>query len=93
MEMIGYIAGVCTTLAFLPQVIKTYKTRSAKDISLGMYLVFCTGLVLWTIYGLQKHAWAIVYANVATIILAGSMLVMKLVFDSREARVAKKRGP
>lgn len=86
MEWIGYIAGFCTTIAFLPQVIRTYKTRSAKDISLGMYLVFCFGVIMWMFYGFLIHSTAIVWANSATIILAGSMLLMKIIFDRREKK-------
>jgi MtN3 and saliva related transmembrane protein len=88
MEWMGYIAGFCTTIAFLPQVIRTYKTRSAKDISLGMYLVFCFGVIMWLLYGFSIHAMAIVWANSATIILAGSMLLMKIIFDRREKNEA-----
>ncbi len=84
MEWIGYIAGLCTTMAFLPQVIRTYKTRSAKDISLGMYLVFCFGVVMWIIYGFSIHSRSIILSNMVTIILAGGMLLMKILFDSRE---------
>lgn len=84
MEWIGYIAGFCTTIAFLPQVIRTYKTRSAKDISLGMYLVFCFGVIMWLFYGFSIHSMAIILANFATIALAGAMLIMKLIFDRRE---------
>ena len=91
MEWIGCIAGFCTTIAFLPQVIRTYKTRSAKDISLGMYLVFCFGVIMWLFYGLSIHAMAIVWANMATIVLAGSMLIMKLIFDRRENKDKKEK--
>jgi MtN3 and saliva related transmembrane protein len=84
MEWIGYIAGFCTTIAFLPQVIRTYKTRSAKDISLGMYLVFCFGVIMWLFYGFSIHSRAIILANFATIVLAGAMLIMKIIFDRRE---------
>ncbi|MES2252554.1 MAG: SemiSWEET transporter [Pseudomonadota bacterium] len=86
MEWTGYIAGFCTTLAFLPQVIRTYKTQSAKDISLGMYLVFCFGVVMWLFYGFSIHSMAIIWANTATILLAGSMLLMKIIFDRREKK-------
>ena len=86
MEWMGYIAGFCTTIAFLPQVIRTYKTRSAKDISLGMYLVFCFGVIMWLLYGVSINAMAIVWANSATIILSGAMLLMKIVFDRREKK-------
>jgi MtN3 and saliva related transmembrane protein len=84
MEWVGYVAGFCTTIAFLPQVIRTYKTRSAKDISLGMYLVFCFGVIMWLLYGVSIGSSAILWANSSTIFLAGSMLVMKLMFDRKK---------
>ncbi|HKL16640.1 MAG TPA: SemiSWEET transporter, partial [Balneolaceae bacterium] len=50
--IIGLAAGFCTTLAFLPQALKTWRSKSAKDLSLGMYLIFCTGVALWLTYGI-----------------------------------------
>ena len=87
MEWIGYIAGFCTTIAFVPQVIRTYRTGSVNDISLGMYLVFCFGVAMWLIYGLSIHSKSMIFANMATMILAISMLVMKIVFDSKKRRL------
>lgn len=84
MEWIGYVAGFCTTIAFLPQVIRTYKTQSAKDISLGMYLVFCFGVFMWLLYGFSIHSSAMIIANSATMILAGAMLFMKILFDRKK---------
>ncbi len=49
--IIGLAAGICTTIAFLPQAVKTWKSKSAKDLSLGMYSILCTGILLWLIYG------------------------------------------
>ena len=86
MEWIGHIAGFCTTIAFLPQVIRTYKKKSAKDISLGMYLVFCFGVMMWLFYGISVRSSSLILANTATLILAGTMLVMKLIFDSRKKK-------
>ena len=83
MEWLGFIAGFCTTVAFLPQVIRTYKLKSAKDVSLGMYLVFCTGVICWIFYGLYKPSLPIFFTNIATIILAGTMLFMKISYDCR----------
>jgi len=51
-EYLGLLAGLLTTISFLPQAIKTWKTKSAKDLSLQMFLIFCTGVVLWLAYGL-----------------------------------------
>jgi MtN3 and saliva related transmembrane protein len=75
---IGLLAGTFTTVSFLPQVIKTWKTRSTKDISLEMFLLFCTGLLLWIIYGLFMQNVPVILANVATFILAFPILVLKL---------------
>ena len=76
---LGLAAGLCTTLAFVPQVRRTWTTRSADDISLGMLIVFLAGVFLWLLYGLALGAWPIVLANAATFVLAGSILYFKLV--------------
>ena len=80
-EWIGFFAGACTTLAFVPQVIQTYKDRSAKNLSLGMYSIFCTGVFFWFIYGYCIQSPSIIAANVVTFLLAGAVLTMKIVFD------------
>lgn len=77
---IGMIAGICTTLAFVPQVLQVYKSRSAKDISLGMYAIFISGVVLWLIYGVMINALPIILANAVTLFLAGAILMAKLRF-------------
>lgn len=77
-EWLGAIAGICTTFSFLPQVIHVFKTRSTKDISMGMYVIFITGVTLWTVYGVIIGATSIVVANIVTLMLATSILVMKL---------------
>ena len=87
MEWLGYIAGFCTTIAFIPQVIRTYKTSSADDISLGMYLVYCFGVAMWLIYGVSIHSKSMILANTATIILAASMLLMKIIFDRKKRQL------
>lgn len=79
-ELFGYVAAFCTTASFIPQVLQVWKTRSAKDISLGMYVVFVTGIAFWLIYGIMIQAWPIIIANLITFLLAGSVLVMKLRF-------------
>jgi MtN3 and saliva related transmembrane protein len=78
--MVGFIAGVLTTAAFIPQVVKVWKTRSARDISLGMYAILVSGIVLWLVYGLLLGSWPIILANILTLVLAVAILVMKLRF-------------
>jgi len=82
MTLIGLAAGFCTTAAFLPQVIKTWKSRSAKDLSLGMYSIFCTGVLLWLIYGIMISDLPIILANAITLMLAVSILFFKLTFKN-----------
>ena len=82
-EIIGSFAAVFTTIAFLPQVVRTYRTRSVGDISLVMYMVLCTGLVLWLIYGLYIDSMPVIAANAVTLVLAGAVLVMRLIYRAR----------
>lgn len=77
---IGFIAAILTTVSFVPQVLKVWRTRSAKDISLGMYSLFTLGIATWLIYGILIDSWPVILANLVTLILAGSVLVMKLKF-------------
>jgi MtN3 and saliva related transmembrane protein len=77
-DLIGMIAGTLTTIAFVPQVWRVWKTRSTRDISLSMYLVFTAGVVFWLAYGLMLGAWPIIVANLITLALTGTVLVLKL---------------
>lgn len=78
--IIGFLAGFCTTVAFFPQALKTWKTKSAKDLSLGMYSILCTGVLLWLIYGIVIRDLPIILTNLATLGLAISILYFKLSF-------------
>ncbi len=79
-SMVGFAAGVLTTVAFVPQVWQVWKSRSARDLSLPMYLIFTTGVALWLAYGLMTGATPVVAANAVTLLLAGAVLVMKIRF-------------
>lgn len=79
-EWIGAIAATLTTCAFLPQVWRVWKTRHTRDISLLMYALFTLGVALWLAYGILLGAWPIIIANGVTLILAGTVLAMKLRF-------------
>ncbi len=76
--IIGFGAAILTTVAFLPQVIKTWKDKHAKDISLGMYLIFVTGVLLWLIYGILLKNPPMIFANIVTLILASTVLILKI---------------
>ena len=79
-EIIGYIAAVLTTAAFVPQAWHTFTTRDVSGVSLGMYSTFTLGVACWLIYGVLLGAWPIVIANCITLALALGILVMKLRF-------------
>jgi MtN3 and saliva related transmembrane protein len=72
------LAGTLTTIAFVPQLTKTWKTKSAEDISFGMFAIFCTGVLLWLLYGVLIGALPVILANSVTLVLAGAILVLKL---------------
>lgn len=82
LEMIGLVAGILTTAAFVPQVYKTWKSRSAKDLSLGMFLVFVVGVALWLCYGLALQNLPIILANAVTLVLTSFLLYFKLTFEN-----------
>ena len=77
-ELIGYVAAFLTTASFVPQAWLTFRTRDVSGISLGMYSAFTTGIALWLVYGILIGAWPIIIANIITLALAASILVMKL---------------
>ncbi len=79
-EWIGGIAATLTTCSFVPQVWKVWRTRHTKDISLLMYSLFSAGVALWLIYGILLSSWPIIVANTITLLLAGTVLVLKLRF-------------
>jgi MtN3 and saliva related transmembrane protein len=79
---IGFTAGILTTIAFLPQLQRTWTTRSAEDISLAMLLTFTTGVLLWFVYGVLLHAWPIILTNLVTFLLTAAILILKLRYRS-----------
>jgi MtN3 and saliva related transmembrane protein len=79
---LGLVAGVLTTLAYLPQVIKTWKSKSAQDLSWSMLIVLCIGIVLWLVYGFSIQDIPIIAANVVTLILASIILALKIRYQN-----------
>ncbi len=76
--LLGYAAATCTTVAFVPQVVRIWRTRSTRDISLGMFVVMTAGVLMWMLYGLIIHDRPLVAANGTTFVLSLTILVMKL---------------
>jgi MtN3 and saliva related transmembrane protein len=80
--LVGLLAGTLTTIAFIPQLQQTWRTRSAQDVSLGMLITFVTGVFLWLIYGLMLRALPVILANVVTLVLTLAILILKMRYRS-----------
>ena len=87
-ETVGAAAALLTTVAFVPQVLRTLRTRDTRAISLGMYVLFSTGVALWAVYGLLIGSWPVILANAVTLALALVVLWHK----SASVRRARRRG-
>lgn len=76
--MIGMAAAICTTVAFIPQVIKIYKIKNASEISILTFSIFSAGVFLWFVYGIMIKEWPVIIANFITLFLAIIIIVMKI---------------
>ena len=83
MDSIGSVASVCTTISFLPQLIRVWRRKSAADISLTMFLLFSFGVACWLIYGIGIGSGPMAAANTVTLALALAILVLKLRYDRK----------
>ena len=79
-ESVGYIAAVITTISFLPQVFKIIRLKKTDEISLAMYVIYCSGIFLWFIYGLLIWNYPVIIANFITLVLASTILFFKIKF-------------
>lgn len=79
-ELIGYIAASLTTAAFIPQALLIWRTRRADGVSLGMYSIFASGILLWLLYGCMIGAWPVIIANAVTLVFALFILWMKVAY-------------
>ena len=80
-EMLGMMAGTISSVTFLPQVIKTWQTKSAKDISLWMFLLVTLSVIMWLVYGIFLKSIPIIYTNSAVLLMSLVMLYFKWKFD------------
>ena len=86
---LGLIAGVLTTIAYLPQLIKTWQTKSAHDLSWSMLIVLCAGIVLWLVYGFYIQNIPIIAANIVTFVFTSMILVLKIKYK-QESEVGER---
>lgn len=77
-EIIGFFAAICTTVAFMPQVIQAWRTKSTKDINLKMYAILCLGFLLWLLYGIFVKSLPIILANAISLVSASTILFLKI---------------
>ncbi|CAN5403275.1 SemiSWEET transporter [soil metagenome] len=79
-KILGLFAGSLTTIAFVPQVIKTYRSRSARGLSLGMFLIFCSGTIAWLTYGILIDDLPVILANAVTLLLSTVLIIFKVIY-------------
>jgi MtN3 and saliva related transmembrane protein len=87
-DNIGFVAAFCTTVAFVPQLVRVLKLRSARDISLGTFLLFSIGVFLWLLYGIYSGSKPVIVSNAATLGLSLSILYLKMRYE----RASLKEG-
>lgn len=75
-ELAGYLSGTCTTIAFLPQAIKSIRTKNVSGLSLYMYVIYCLGLIFWILYGVYLQSFQIILFNSITLVFNGIILYM-----------------
>lgn len=81
-DAIGFFAAFCTTLSFLPQVLKIVQTRDTQSLSLMMYVIFTLGVATWLVYGILRSDSAVIVANAVTLVLALIILGFKIYNDN-----------
>lgn len=88
-EDVGFAAAFCTTSAFIPQLVRVIRLRSARDVSLPTFLLFSVGLFLWMLYGFWVHSYPVILSNGLTLILSLGILILKLRYDRSATKELK----
>ena len=79
-DILGYSAGAITALTFLPQVVKTWKDKSARDISLMMFVIAVINEIMWIWYGILLNNWIIILTNSILLVMSSTMICLKLIY-------------
>jgi MtN3 and saliva related transmembrane protein len=87
--LVGLVAGLCSTSSFIPQVLKAWREGDTEAISKRMYIVTVSAFSLWIAYGVMIESWPIIVFNIASLLLSGAILVLKL----RQSRQEEAAGP
>lgn len=88
-ETIGMLAGGCTTISMLPQVLRIWRTKSARDLSLSMFLIFGCGIGLWIVYGIAANSPSVILANSITMVFVITILVLAIRYNRRSRKSAE----
>jgi len=78
-EFLGYLAGICTAIVFLPQTIQTIKSRNVKGLSLTTYIIYCTGMLSWILYGVYLKSIQMMLFNAVSLFFAAIILYLIIV--------------
>jgi len=90
-NLIGSVAAFCTTISFVPQLIRVYRLKSAREISLIMFLIFSLGLFLWLLYGIFIRSIPVILSNSVTLVLSLAILVLKIRYDRKPGSTASEK--
>ena len=80
-DYLGYAAGALTAFTFLPQVIKTWQSKSAKDVSLNMFIIDFVNEIMWLVYGFMLDNWVIISTNAVMLLMSGFMIALKVKYN------------
>jgi MtN3 and saliva related transmembrane protein len=80
-DILGYAAGALTAFTFVPQVVKTWRDKHARDISLNMFILAFLNEIMWLIWGILIHNWIIIVTNAVMLFMSGAMIVMKIKYN------------
>lgn len=80
-DILGYAAGALTAFTFLPQVLKTWKEKSAKDVALNMFIIAFINEIMWLAYGVMLNNWVIIITNAVMLVMSGIMIWLKMRYN------------
>ncbi len=83
-EIIGYVAGLCVAVCFLPQTLQTIKSKNVQDLSLVSYIIYCTGVACWVLYGLYLRSVQMVLFNLISLFFASAILIMIIKYKRKK---------
>jgi len=90
LDTVGYIAAFCTTAGFVPQLLHIYRKKSAEDVSIGMFVLFAIGLILWLVFGFWIKSAPVILTNAVSLAFALTIFILKIRYDGLKRRKVKQ---